>query len=113
MTGGRDPRLARLVRLAELVHQADLARLALARAAVEATRQRLSTLAPSPVESEDISLQRAQLLHEVWAATRKRRLEAELRIQVAHQEQIRDTAARSFARSRVLQSINRRPDQPS
>lgn len=113
MTDRRDPRLVRLARLAELLHQADLARLAAAQASAEATRQRLSALAPQPVETEDIALRRAQLLHEVWAASRMQRLEADLIMQVAHQDRIRDAAARSLARNRILQQINRRPDQPS
>lgn len=113
MTTRHDLRLLRLAQLADLVHQADLNRLADARVAVDETRRRLEALSQSTDTPDELDLLRAQMLHDLWAASRKRRLEAELNTGVARQEAIRTKAALSFARSQILNRMKSRPDQPS
>jgi hypothetical protein len=113
MTTRHDLRLLRLAQLADLLHKSDLQRLADARAAADETRRRLESLSQATNTPDQLDLLRAQMLHDLWAASRKRRLEAELRTGEALQESVRTRAALSLARSQILNRMKSRPDQPS
>ena len=113
MTTRHDLRLLRLAQLADLLHQADLQRLADARAAADETRHRLEAISQAADTPDQLDLLRAQMLHDLWAAARKRRLESELKTGEALQEAVRTRAALSFARSQILNRMKARPDQPS
>ena len=110
----RDPRLAALVPIADLLRDralAEIAELARARAATQAGLDRLAE-PPPPAGLDPVTDAQALARYGIWADAQARRLRAALDRQTVEWELRRSHAAQALARAEVIRRLTR-PDQAS
>lgn len=101
----RDPRLARLQALAEMIKSRELARTASLKAACTQTQARIETLRLPAPWAEDPALFRARQAHLLWAKAEQTRLISRLALQTARLEDQKTRTARALGRADVLGRI--------
>ncbi len=100
-------RLERLCRLAQMVHEHELARTSRLSAAREATRARLCKLTTPVPLALDPALFAARQAHLQWAAAQRMRLNQRLALESARLIEQRRRTARSLGRVEALGKLRR------
>lgn len=100
-----DNPLHRLTQMSALLLEARTAKLREAAAAREALRAQLQALDQAAAPGDDPAIQRAALLYEAWAATRRADINQALARRQADWLQELDSARRAFGRDQVLRQL--------
>lgn len=108
-------KVARLSRLAQMVLDRDLARLAAAARAKAASEANLADLAKPQDTSglAPVAAHHAELRWQKWADARRMEINIQLARQTAEWLNARQSARTALARSEALRGIIPKPDQPS
>lgn len=104
----KDPRLERLIVLAELMRETEMARLRAAARALEQSRAQFAALSTPATDPSSVARARAALRHETWAAPRRAAVNRQMARQMAEWLATRESARRAFGRAQVLRGFGDR-----
>ncbi len=106
MTSHRpDPRLARLMEIAGLLRDRQLAELSAVDARLAALDRHLAALVPALPDTQDLTEAAVAQRHAVWAEGQRRRIEAQRPPLVAARDEAADKARLALSRAEVLEKI--------